>query len=507
MERIQLAEKALPEIARRGIAVPRYDRKGLVPRIVHIGLGHFHRAHQAAYLDELLNGGLTDSGIFEVNLVPDPDPATSPSGLSLAESSRAEDYLYTLITRGGGGEETVRVIGSITGYLNAAGKRDEVIARLASPLTELISLTITEKGYYYASGELDWNAAAVRHDLENPDEPETAAAYLAAALELRRKNGAGALTILSCDNFPSNGKVLKNCVLSFCKKARPDLVPWIEENVSFPLSMVDRITPASSAELVRYLEDRFGVVDHWPVCSEDFKQWVLEDAFKVRKTGDRASGKPGFDPAILSGAGVQVVQEVEPYELMKIRLLNGSHSALSYPSYLIGFRGVAEAAADPLIRRFIRDFYMEEISATLSPVPGMDIEHYKDTLIRRFANKNIADTILRLASDGSKKIPNAILKPLSEAAAGKLPRKAMIFALAAWARFLTGSGEDGAAIPLEDPNGPALSAAAKNARNDPAGFLAEAGLSESAETAGTFKSYLEEIYGKGMKAALAEFVK
>jgi mannitol-1-phosphate/altronate dehydrogenase len=544
MDTIKLNQNNLAKIAGRTVKIPEYDRKNLAPRIVHIGLGHFHRAHQAVYIDELLNKGLISSGIFEVNLVADLYP--------LAEIAAEQDYLYTLITRGARGEETVRVIGSIAGYLNAhspataaipgdaaepaASKPDTavltvaaesdaatvaVIARLASEETAVISLTITEKGYYFdtLTGDLGWDLPPVKHDTEYPDMPETAVGFIAAALEKRRKDGGGPVTIMSCDNFPSNGKILKTCVLSFCRKTRPDLIPWIEANVAFPLSMVDRITPATTGETLSYFKKKFGIDDRWAVCCEDFKQWVLEDTFK---TGSGTSSKPQsslganvFSLTGLAKAGVQVVKEVEPYELMKIRLLNGSHSALSYPAYLMGHTGVAEATGDPFIQNFIRRHYMEEITATLPPVPGVDLDIYKDTLISRFSNKNIGDQVLRLASDGSKKIPISVINPLAEAVEEGKPCGAIVFALAAWARFLTGSGEKGEPIPLEDPRGPELSLSAKNARKDPTSFLRAIGIQEwtiaapaSGKFAGLVKEFtarLEEIYLKGIRKALAEF--
>ncbi|MDR1286466.1 MAG: mannitol dehydrogenase family protein [Treponema sp.] len=497
MNTIKLSGNALREIAGRGVRIPRYDRANRVPRIVHIGLGHFHRAHQARYIDELLEKGLAaGTGIFEVNLVADSFP--------LAGISASQDYLYTLVCRGDSGDETAAVVGSIAGYLNAVSDPKGAVERLAADSTEVISLTITEKGYYYdaAAGEMAWDLSPVKHDLEHPHAPVTAAGYLAAALDLRAKNGGGKITIMSCDNFPSNGTVLKNCLLSLCQRTRPGLVSWIEENAAFPLSMVDRITPATSPAIIRHIEERYGIKDEWPVCSEDFRQWVLEDNFS------RAPGS-GFDPALLAEAGVQVVKDVEPYELMKIRLLNGSHSALAYPSYLMGFRGVAEAISDPLLRRYIRDNYMEEISPTLLPAPGMDLPVYKDTLVRRFSNKNIADTILRLAAEGSKKIPNFIFNPLEEALGRNLPHRTVVFALAAWARFLAGTDEDGMAIPLDDPLASVLSEAAKGARENPEQFLRAAGIGRgehAAALSGEFGESLDAIYRKGTRAALEALV-
>jgi mannitol-1-phosphate/altronate dehydrogenase len=498
MDTIKLNQHNLAEISGRA-GVPRYDRKDLVPQIVHIGLGHFHRAHQAAYIDELLNRGLIRSGIFEVNLVADAYP--------LAGIAAEQDYLYTLITRGAAGEETVRVIGSVMGYLNARAPDSAaaVIARLASKETAVISLSVTEKGYYYdtLTEDLGWDLPPVRHDADNPETPETAVGFIAAALEKRRKDGAGPVTIISCDNFPSNGKILKNCVLSFCRKTRPGLIPWIEANAAFPLSMVDRITPATSGGTLAYLKEKLGIEDQWAVCCEDFRQWVLEDNFKTGLAG--APGRGPFSLAGLADAGVQVVKDVEPYELMKIRLLNGSHSALSYPAYLLGHTGVAEAMGDPPLRNFIRLRYMEEITATLPPVPGVDLDAYKDTLISRFSNKNIGDQVLRLASDGSKKIPISVINPLVDAIEQGKPHEAIVFALAAWARFLAGSGEGGEAIPLEDPRGQELCAAAKTARETPEKFLKAIGVPEVtgfASLAKTFAAQLGGIYSQGIRQVI-----
>ena len=496
----RLNRKNLEALAGK-VEIPRYDRGALVPRIVHIGLGHFHRAHQALYFDELIARELSDAGIFGINLVEDPAP--------LGEIAGEQDYLYTLISRGAGGEETVRVQGPILGYLNAVKDgMEKVLARIAAPETSVVSLTVTEKGYCFdmASGEPAWDNPLLGRDLKHPGAPVTMPGIISAALDLRRGTNGLPLTLMSCDNFPSNGKVLKNCVISFCQKARPDLVPWIEENVAFPLSMVDRITPATAPETPRYLADRFGIDDRWPVCCEDFRQWVLEDNFRLP---GRPEDSP-FSPEILSRVGVQVVKEVEPYELMKIRLLNGSHSALSYPAWLLGHRGVAEAALDPLIGNFIRRHYMEEITATLLPVEGIDLKVYKDTLLSRFSNRNIGDTVLRLAQDGSKKIPISVLNPLCEAIRKGMGRRAIVLALAFWARFLDGADEAGAPIPLDDPAGGAAAAAAKGARQEPGDFLRVIGvhgigIDEFKQLTLEFGEDLEKIYRLGTKKTLETF--
>jgi len=491
MQNIKLNQENLLKIQKSGqkpVSVPGYNRKELSPSIVHLGLGNFHRAHQAAYLDELLERGLERTGIFEINLIPDTLP--------LAEILQSQDYLYTLVTKSPGGEAQVRIRGAILGYLNASADKSAAMKRIADSGTLLVTLTVTEKGYYYdkKTKEPDTGEAAVQWDLKHPDDPKTAAACLAGALSLRYRAGRKSLTVMSCDNIPSNGTVLKNGVHFFCRELYPEIVPWVEDQVSFPCSMVDRITPVTTPALVRELEDTCGISDRWPVCGEDFRQWVLEDNFKT--------SVPHYGEA-----GVQIVKDAEPYELMKMRLLNGSHSAMSYPSYLLGCTMVDEGINHPLIKTFIRERYMEEVTPTLEPVPGIDLTVYKDTLVSRFSNKNIGDTILRLTAEGTSKIPNFILRPLSEAIRRGLPCNTVIFALAAWARFLEGKDEQGKPIPIEDINGPVMTEAARKASSDPSGFLAAAGLqglspAQFAGAAEKFKTNLDAIRSRGIKRAM-----
>jgi mannitol 2-dehydrogenase len=491
METIRLKRENLSRIA-KPVTVPAYNREGLLPSITHIGLGNFHRSHEACYLDELLNRNLANAGIVEINLIPD----SFPLGKILAE----QDHLYTLITKGAEGQEEVRVIGSILDYINAPEDKQRALGRIADEGTKLVTLTVTEKGYYYdkVSGEPDLGEEAVRHDLAHPGDPFSAAGFLAAGLAARYRANRKPLTVMSCDNVPGNGKLLKKLVLYFCREAHPEILSWAGDNVSFPCSMVDRITPAATPLLARELEERYGIRDGWPVCAEDFRQWVLEDDFKTPV--------PGYE-----AAGVQLVKDAEPYELMKMRLLNGSHSALSYPAYLLGYRKVDEAMKDPLIRDFIRRHYMEEVTPTLKPVPGIGLDLYKDTLISRFSNSNISDTVARLASQGSSKIPSFMLNPLAETIRAGGPYGAIAFALASWARFLLGVDEEGGRIVPDDARGEELSEAAQHAGRQPGAFLKTAGLQntgggdlEALEK--RFAASLESIKSKGMKRALEEFL-
>jgi mannitol-1-phosphate/altronate dehydrogenase len=494
---IKLNRRNLVKIG--GVArIPEYKREGLKTAIVHLGLGHFHRAHQAVYLDRLLQMGAAATGLFEINLIKDSRP--------LAEIAAAQDYLYSLLSGGACAGEEFRIIGSIRGYVNAAENQEAALAALASAETSVISMTITEKGYYWdaVARAPDWKAAPLAHDLENPERPRSAAGLLSRALKRRFAESRAPVTIMSCDNFPANGKTLKTIILSFCRELYPEIVPWIEDNAAFPCSMVDRITPNTSAETIRYIEEKYGVADSWAVRCEDYLQWVLEDDFRF---------PPGaaFDPADYAIAGAQITGDVEPYEIMKQTLLNGSHSALAYLACLLGYTAVADAVADPDIRRFIRDFYMEEMTAALPPVMGIDLNAYKDTLLGRFGNRAIGDTVLRLAEDGSKKIPNFILRPLVRMIREGKPHDAPVLALAGWARFLAGTDENGKPIPVQDPDGGAVVAAAQKALEAPAAFLRAAGVPDLSDTemaalAEMFSARLGDLRQQGVRKTLAEAV-
>ena len=491
MESIRLNLQNLEKIP-ASVKKPVYKKSDLNPSIIHIGLGHFHRAHQAVYLDELINRGLCSEGIFAINLIPDSFPVDA--------ILKEQDYLYTLTTKNPKGETEARIIACLLGYINAAENKEPAIARIADEKTRLITLTVTESGYFYnkETGKPNINEAVVKWDYENPGNPKTAAGFLAAGLERRYRENKKPLTIMCCDNVPENGHVLKSSVMFYCEKHYKEIIPWVQDQVSFPSSMVDRITPGTTPVMIKELEEKFGIIDKWPVCAEDYIQWVLEDNFKTAVPDYKA-------------AGVQIVEKAEPYEMMKMRLLNGSHSAMAYPGYLLGCRLVDEAVTHPLLSDFIRNRYMEEVTPTLEPVPGIDVNAYKNTLISRFSNKNISDTILRLTINSSTKIPNFIFNPLTDAVRNGTGYSAICFAVAAWARFLAGKDEQGNDIPFNDAKSPQMCAAAQTAQKDPNAFLVKAGLKNLSEAqfnsaAEIFKKYLDEIYQKGIEAALREFL-
>lgn len=424
----------------RGVQLPTYDRSALKSRIVHIGCGNFHRSHFCHYLDTLLEKDLTDWGVTEVDILPIPEQRV--------EIMREQDYLYSLVTKDTDGTQVNRVIGCILGYENAATNPDAVLDLLSSDETHLITLTITEKGYGHDShtGKLDLQNPAIASDLRGDRPLQSAVGYLCEALDRRHRAGGAALTIMSCDNVPMNGEVLKRCVHEFCEQRYPHLISWLAESVTFPSTMVDRITPQTSDEVRQQIQADHGYLDRWAVHGEAFIQWVIERSF--------ATDLPPFERA-----GAILTDDVEPYELMKIRLLNGSHSALAYMAYLMGYRYVDDAMADVLLRTFLRHHYMQSISKTLQPIEGIDFGQYMDTLINRFSNRNIRDTVLRLAEDGSVKISNSIAKPLKD-----LPEIAepIMLVIASWLRFLTGVDEAGEPILLQEPNLEAIDGAGES---------------------------------------------
>lgn len=483
---MKLCNDNLSLIDGKRIIKPSYDREALKTSVVHIGLGHFHRAHFLTYLDVLLNENLADTGVFEVDII--------PSDAAFISALKDQDYLYTLRTFSSDGDEEVRINGPIKGYANLSENPEEVLERLSAEETKLISLTITEKGYCYRDdiGSLDWNNAGIIHDLENAEYPVTAIGAISLALKMRSEKNIP-VTVLSCDNVPENGHMLRSCIFSFCSRKYPEIIPWIEESVSFPCTMVDRITPGTTENDIVSLKNEYGIEDRCAVHAEDFMQWVIESSFHP-------------DIPDFSKSGALIVDDVKPYELMKIRLLNGSHSALSYPALMMGMEMVHDAATDSLIRTFIREHYMEEISQTLGPVPGIDLDEYKDKLIKRFSNPYIADTLLRLASDGSKKIANAIFRPLEEGLRKGLEMDSVMLAIAMWEFYFTFRDESGKEMVIDDPKAKEL----KDASAVPSDFLIAAGFADDKDlvkkASEGIERHLVSLRSYGVKTTLEKFI-
>ena len=410
---------------------PLYERARVTTGVVHFGVGGFHRAHQAMYHDRLMNDGKAlDWGICGVGVM--------PADRRMQEALDAQDGLYTLVVKHADGTYEPRVIGAITEYLFAPDDPEAVIEKLASPATRIVSLTVTEGGYSIDQITGDFAPSGdVALDLEPGATPATTFGFVIEALRRRRERGLEPFTVMSCDNLQGNGELSRRAFTAFAALRDPELGEWVAREVRFPNSMVDRITPVTTDEDRAEVRDRFGIDDRWPVVCEPFTQWVLEDAFSL--------GRPPYEEA-----GVQVVEDVEPYELMKLRLLNASHQALCYFAYLDGYRLVHEAAQSPLYRAFLRGYMDEEGTPTLSPVPGVDLEEYKATLIERFSNPEVRDTIARLCAESSDRIPKWLLPVVRAqlAAGGPITRCAAV--VASWARYAEGVDEQGEPIEVVD---------------------------------------------------------
>lgn len=409
-----------------------YDRSGITPGIVHLGIGAFHRAHMAIYVDDILR--LDPSwGIIGASLRrPDTRNALAP-----------QDFLYTVLTRSAAGT-AARVIGSILDILDATAQRQDVIAAMADPRIRIVSLTVTEKGYCHdpASGDVDPTHPDIRHDLASPDEPISAPGLIVRALELRRAAGIAPFTVLCCDNLPENGKTVQRIVVGLAALRDKTLADYISGNVSFPSTMVDRIVPATTEEDRRLAREMTGAADAWPVVTEPFTQWVIEDRF--------SAGRPP-----LERAGAELVADVRPFELMKLRMLNGSHSTIAYLGYLGGYTYVAEAIADPAIHALIHRLMTDEAASTL-PQAGADLGRYRDALLARFENPALKHQTWQIAMDGSQKLPQRLLGTIRDRLAAGRPAPCATLGVAAWMRYVTGRDERGREIDVRDPLLPRL---------------------------------------------------
>ncbi|MET1076624.1 MAG: mannitol dehydrogenase family protein [Pseudomonas sp.] len=416
------------------IDVPAYALERRRQGIAHIGVGGFHRAHQAVYTEALFNAGLDslDWGICGIGL--------RPEDRAVRDALAAQDYLYSLVQLSDAPNNPVRVVGAVGAMLLAEESAQAVIDTLADPAIRIVSLTITEGGYCLddSSGEFNAELAPIQHDIAHPEAPVSVFGFLLAALAKRRDQGLPGFTLMSCDNLPHNGAVARKALLAFAERVNPALAVWIAEQVSFPNAMVDRITPMTSVAHKAELSRRHGLEDAWPVVCEPFMQWVLEDNF--------INGRPAWERV-----GVQFTDDVTPYEAMKIKLLNGSHLALTYLGVLRGHRFVHQTMADPLFVAYVREFMDQDVTPQLAPVPGIDLEAYKVQLIERFSNRAIADQLERVCSDGSSKLPKFILPTLERLIEEGRPLDRVALVVAAWALHLKGVDEQGQGFAVVDP--------------------------------------------------------
>ena len=435
------------------IHVPKYDRQKVGQSIMHVGVGGFHRAHQAVYADDLFNqGGDSRWGYCGVGLL--------RHDARMRDVMISQDCLYTLVERSLAGDKA-RIIGSIVNFLFSPDDPQKVIEQMASPQTLIVSLTITEGGYYIdqSTGELDEKNPDIQYDLAHPHEPRCSFGYILEALDRRRARGLPPFTLMSCDNIQSNGEVAKKMLTAFAELRDPVFRNWLTENCIFPNSMVDRITPATTDEHRTLVKEKFKIDDGWPVMTESFKQWVIEDHF--------IQGRPAWELV-----GAQMTTDVLPYEKMKLRLLNASHQALCYIGMLLGYQLVHETMADQDIKKLVEKLMDDEVTPLLSAVPGVDLKDYKKTLIERFANPAIRDQLSRIAIYGSSGIPKFVLPSIEEQLHRGGPIKLLSFIVASWFRYLTGSDESGKEMPMLDPMAPTLRERAKTAGKDARQLLA-----------------------------------
>ena len=437
----------------KSVLRPTYDRAKVTPGILHFGVGAFHRSHQALTIDRLLEKGLaTDWGIVGVGLL--------KNDSKMRDALIPQDCLYTLITKHADGKQDFQVIGSIIDYLFAPDSPAKVIEKLIDPAIRIVSLTITEGGYSFdrATGEFDPNTPGVKEDVKDSTEPVSAFGFIYEGLKKRKALGFPAFTIQSCDNIQGNGDVAKKMMVAFANIKDPEFATWMETEVAFPNSMVDRITPVTSPEDIALAEKVLELSDHWPVPCEPFFQWVIEDHFSL--------GRPPFEEAL-----VQMVKDVMPYELMKLRLLNASHQGLCYFGRLSNYVYVHEVMQDELIEKLLRRYMDEEATPTLSPVPGVDLAAYKNQLIERFSNPQVLDTVARLAAESSDRIPKWLVPVIREqiGKSGQVKLSAAI--VASWARYDEGIDEVGQPINVVDPLKDELMAIAKTQRQNPKAFI------------------------------------
>jgi fructuronate reductase len=433
--------------ARPGCVRPGYDRAALRTGIVHLGLGAFVRAHVATYTDDLLAIEPGAWGIAGVSLQrPDQRNRLAP-----------QDGLYTALQRDGDGIGA-RIIGCVRAALVAPEDPAAVVTTMAQPDCRIVSLTVTEKGYCHdpATGRLDARHADIRHDLEHPAAPRSTIGLIVAALGRRRAAGLAPFTVLCCDNLPHNGALVARLAYDFAALRDDGLATWIDAQGAFPSTMVDRIVPATTDADIAAAAEASGLYDAAPVSHEPFRQWVIEDRFV-------AHARPAWDRV-----GAQFVADVAPYEHMKLRLLNGAHSALAYLGFLAGHETISDTVADDVLGRYVVALWRDEIIPVVPPPPGTDLHHYATELLARFANPAIRHRTWQIAMDGSQKLPQRLLSTIRERLAQGLPFPRLALAVAAWVRYVGGTDEAGVAIDVRDPLAASLQATLVAAGPDPA---------------------------------------
>ena len=487
---IELSRDSFKELGETA-AIPKYDPRALKAGIVHFGVGNFHRAHQAVYLDDLFNLGLDhDWGLVGAGV--------RAADEDMRQKLKSQDWLTTVVEQEAD-KSAARVTAPMLDHLKI-GDNHAIINKLADPAIRIVSLTITEGGYYI-------DPATQRFDPMHPDiaadakdlltNPKTVFGLILAGLKRRRDVGIEPFTVMSCDNIPGNGHVTQNAVVGLAKLIYPELAAWVSNNVAFPNGMVDRITPATTDRERNLLADQFGISDNWPVFCESFRQWVLEDNFPA--------GRPA-----LERVGVQFVADVAPFELMKIRILNGGHATIAYPAALLDIHFVHEAMENALVRGFLEKVEREEIIPIVPPVPNTRLNEYFDLIDRRFSNPKIGDTITRLCLDGSNRQPKFILPSAADRLQAGKSVAGLALVSAFWCRYCYGETDSGRPIAPNDPSWTRLTAEAKKAKTDPRAWLAMSdifgALADNRAYVDAFSNALNTIWSIGTKATLEAYL-
>lgn len=474
-----------------GVAAPGYDLNAVTPGILHVGLGNFHRAHQAVYLDDLFaRGRAHDWGIVGAGVM-DYDAEQR-------QALMAQDFLYTVVEMDGRGDHA-RVVGAMRGFLPVEPGAAAILRAMEDRAIRIVSLTVTEGGYFIdpATGVFDPSHPAIRHDIANSGAPKTIFGAIVAGLRARRAYGLRPFTVMSCDNVPHNGRVARDVVVGIAEGQEKGLADWIRDHVAFPNAMVDRITPATTDQRRAYLRDTFGLEDARPVFCEPFRQWVLEDRF--------TDGRPPLEEV-----GVQFVPDVTPYENMKIRILNGGHACIAYAGHLLGCQYAHNAMAHPLVSAFLEKVEQDEIIPVVAPVPDTSLQDYFELIRSRFSNPRIEDQIRRLCLDGSNRQPKFIVPSARDNLARGRSVPGLALESALWCRYCYGEDEQGMEIAPNDPDWDRLTERAKAARDDPAAWLAMADIYGDVAEAPAFRAdftrWLNRLWTEGTEKVLKDYL-
>jgi len=476
------------------VDAPAYDRKQLTAGIIHIGVGNFHRAHQAAYIDDLI--GLADTYSNEWAIL---GAGIMSFDATKREALEKQDWITTLVERQAD-YISARLIGSMIGFIPVEPPNHEPLKKaLLDPAIKIVSLTLTEGGYFLdaATGIFDPKNPQIVEDAANPDSPKTVFGLIVQALKKRRDLGLDPFTVMSCDNIPHNGDVAKGVAVGLAKLFDEEMAQWMVEKVGFPNSMVDRITPMTGDAERQFVKDKLGYDDAWPVCCEPFKQWILEDDFPY--------GRPA-----LERVGVQFVPDVKPYELMKIRILNGAHAALCYAAALLEVKHVHDAMDHPVISAFLDCVQRNEVIPSVPPVPDTDLFDYWELIQARFSNPMILDTIDRICFDGANRQPKFIIPPAADNLRDGRPIDGLALVSAMWCRYCQGKAESGREFEPNDPIWDSLHDTALKAAKDPSVWLGMTniygGVGKNKEFAAAFSSALHAISTVGVKKAMQEYI-